>query len=152
MFNKVPQKPDQPIDSIYDYVVGVVRETEVKPTCTQFPSFADLKQSPEIFYKYFSQATYNYTLICDTLQKLQHTNAIVIKMINELMNQESLLKYDIRSQYSKQFISIKSELAALLLSYETAKASSEAIVKFYNSAQYIITSGGRNFDGTSANY
>ena len=77
---------------------------------------------------------------------------MIVKTLNDLLSPECTEGYELKTQYTKKFTAARTECIALINAYETAKASSESIVKFYNSAQYIITSNGRNFDGTSANY
>ena len=141
-----------PLAKLYIYTRNLITSMEIIPTAEKFPSFAQLKSSPDKFYEMFSNATYNYNVICDALQKLQHTNAMVIKTLNDLLSPECTEGYEIKSQYIKKFTAVKTECFALIGAYETAKSSSESVVKFYNSAQYVITSNGRNFDGTSANY
>lgn len=138
------------LSDILNYIKTLIASMEVIPTAAQFTSFADLKSSPNRFYELFSEATYNYNIICDTLQKLQHANAMMVKVLNDLMSDTCRESYSVKTQYIKNFTNIKSECSALISSYETAKASSEAVVKFYNSCQYVITS--RSFSDTHANY
>lgn len=135
---------------LYTYARSVVGEMEIIPTANKLPSFVELKKSPNKFYEMFSEATYNYNVICDALQKLQHTNAMLVKVINELMSNTCCESAPVKSQYLKNFTNVKTECAALIPAYETAKASAESIVKYYNSAQYTICSG--RFESTSANY
>ena len=75
---------------------------------------------------------------------------MIVKALNELMNPESREQYNVKSQYIKSFTNVKAECVALIAGYETAKSSAESVVRFYNSAQFIITSN--RFDATSANY
>lgn len=135
---------------IYTYIQNLIASMQVIPTAGQLPSFSELKSSPDRFYELFSEATYKYNIICDALQKLQYANAMIIKMLNELMSTECKEVFTVKNQYSKCFTSAKSECVALIAGYETAKASAEAIVRYYNSAQYVITS--RSFSDTHANY
>lgn len=135
---------------IYKYIKTLVESMEVIQTAGTLPSFKELKKSPENFYELFSEAVYKYNVICDTLQKLQHANAMIVKVLNDLMNAECRESFNVKSQYIKQFTNVKSENSALISCYETAKASAEAIVRYFNSAQYTITSN--RFDSTSANY
>ena len=65
---------------------------EIIPTAGVLPSYKDLKKSPDSFYELFSEATYKYNTICDTLQKLQHANAMLVKVLNDLMKMSRLLK------------------------------------------------------------
>ena len=113
-------------------------------------TYSELKKSPDRFYELFSEATYKYNTICDTLQKLQHANAMLVKVLNDLMNPECRESYNVKNQYIKNFTNSKTECAALIAGYETAKSSAESIVRYFNSAQYVITSG--RFESTSANY
>lgn len=138
------------ISDVYNLIVKVIEESEIIPTAGTLPSYRELRSSPDKFYELFSEVTYRYNIICDSLQKLQYANAMIVKALNELMNPESKELYNIKSQYIKSFTNIKSECVALIAGYETAKASAEAVVRFYNSAQFIITSN--RFDATSANY
>ena len=151
MINKQLSK-DSSLVKLYKYTRDLITSMEVIPTAVKFESFAKLKSSPDKFYELFSNATYNYNIICDALQRLQHTNAMIVKTLNDLLSPECTEGYELKTQYTKKFTAARTECIALINAYETAKASSESIVKFYNSAQYIITSNGRNFDGTSANY
>ena len=135
---------------LYSYVRTLIESCEVIPTAGILPSFSELKKSPDKFYELFSEATYKYNVICDTLQKLQHANAMLVKVLNDLMNPECRESYNIKNQYIKNFTNSKTECYALISGYETAKASAESIVKYFNSAQYVITSG--RFDSTSVSY
>lgn len=138
------------LEDIYKYIDSLITSCEVIPTAGILPSYAELKSSPDKFYELFSEVTYKYNIICDTLQKLQHANAMMIKMLNELMGPNCPVAYNAKTQYMKNFNNAKVECNALIAGYETAKASAEAIVKFYNSAQYVICSG--RFDAQTANY
>lgn len=136
--------------SIYDLVKKVISESEVIPTAKVLPSYHDLRSSPDKFYDLFSEATYNYNVICDTLQRLQHSNAMIIKILNDLMNPACTESFNVKTQYTKNFNNLKFECLALISAYDTAKSSSEAIVRYFNSAQYVITSN--RFGDTHANY
>lgn len=138
------------LESIYKYICSLIESMEVLPTAEKLPDYKELRSSPDKFYEMFSEVTYKYNVICDALQKLQYSNAMIVKCLNELMSTDCREPYNVKNQYIKSFTGIKSECAALIAGYETAKASAESIVKFYNSAQYIITSG--RFENTSANY
>ena len=138
------------LDSIYKYIKTLIESMEVIPTASSLPSYKELRSSPDKFYEMFSETTYKYNVICDALQKLQYANAMTVKALNELMSADCRETYNVKSQYIKNFTCIKSECTALIAGYETAKASAESVVRFYNSAQYIITSG--RFENTSANY
>lgn len=138
------------LKKLYTYITTLIASCEVIPTAMPMPSYAELKSSPDKFYELFSSVTYNYNVVCDTLQKLQHSNAMIIKVLNDLMSPECSESYNVKNQYTKSFMSAKSECTALISAYETAKASSEAVVKFYNSAQYVICS--HRFESTSATY
>lgn len=138
------------LSNIYDYLKSLIESMEIIPTASNFVSFAELKSSPNRFYELFSEATYNYNTICDALQKLQHSNAMLVKVLNDLMSDSCRETFNVKSQYIKSFNNLKTECVALISAYETAKASSEAVVKFYNNCQFIITS--RNFTETSASY
>ena len=127
---------------LYTYVRSLIESMEVIPFL--------IKKSPDGFYELFSEATYKYNTICDTLQKLQHANAMLVKVLNDLMNPECRESYNVKNQYIKNFTNSKTECAALIAGYETAKSSAESIVRYFNSAQYVITSG--RFESTSANY
>lgn len=140
----------EPFAKILTYIKSLITSCEIIPTAEALPSYMELKKSPDRFYELFSEATYKYNVICDTLQKLQHSNAMVVKLLNDLMSPDCRESYNVKSQYIKSFTSVKSECTALISCYETAKASAESIVKFYNSAQYVITSG--RFSDTHANY
>ena len=135
---------------LYTYVRSLIESMEVIPTAGVLPSYSELKKSPDRFDELFSEATYKYNTICDTLQKLQHANAMLVKVLNDLMNPECRESYNVKNQYIKNFTNSKTECAALIAGYETAKSSAESIVRYFNSAQYVITSG--RFDSTSANY
>ncbi len=135
---------------LYTYVRSLIESMEVIPTAGVLPSYSELKKSPDRFYELFSEATYKYNTICDTLQKLQHANAMLVKVLNDLMNPECRESYNVKNQYIKNFTNSKTECAALIAGYETAKSSAESIVRYFNSAQYVITSG--RFESTSANY
>lgn len=143
-------KDISPLAKLYAYTNNLISTMEVIPTAERFPSFAQLKSSPDKFYELFSNATYNYNVICDALQKLQHTNAMIVKTLNDLLSPECSEGFESKSQYTKKFTAARTECLALISAYETAKASSESVVKFYNSAQYVITSG--RFTGTHADY
>lgn len=138
------------ISDLYNLIVSVIENCEVIPTAGSLPSYRELRSSPDKFYELFSEATYKYNIICDSLQKLQYANAMIVKALNELMSPESREQYNVKSQYIKSFTNVKAECVALIAGYETAKSSAESVVKFYNSAQFIITSN--RFDATSANY
>lgn len=138
------------LESIYKYIQSLIETMEVIPTAGQLPSYRELRSSPDKFYEMFSEATYKYNIICDALQKLQYANAMIVRCLNDLMGPDCREQYNVKSQYIKSFTCVKSECTALIAGYETAKASAESIVKFYNSAQYVICSG--RFDATSANY
>lgn len=138
------------LEEVYKYINSLIESMEVIPTAGILPSYRELRSSPDKFYELFSEATYKYNVICDSLQKLQYANAMIVKALNELMNPESREQYNVKSQYIKSFTNVKSECVALIAGYETAKASAESVVKFYNSAQFVITSN--RFDATSANY
>ena len=138
------------LDGIYKYVQSLIESMEIIPTAGQLPSYSTLRSSPDKFYELFSEATYKYNVICDALQKLQYSNAMIVKCLNELMSPECREQYNVKSQFIKSFTSIKSECTALIAGYETAKSSAESIVKFYNSAQYVICSN--RFENVSANY
>jgi hypothetical protein len=138
------------LESIYKYICSLIESMEVIPTADKLPDYRELRSSPDKFYEMFSEATYKYNIICDSLQKLQYSNAMIVKALNELMGAECKESYNVKNQYIKSFTGIKSECNALISGYETAKASAESIVKFYNSAQYIICSN--RFESTSANY
>jgi len=138
------------LENIYKYIQSLIGSMEVIPTAGCLPSYKELRSSPDKFYELFSEATYKYNVICDALQKLQYSNAMIVKCLNDLMSPECRESYNVKSQYIKSFTCAKSECSALIAGYETAKASAESIVKFYNNAQYIITSG--RFDAVSANY
>lgn len=138
------------LESIYKYIQSLIESMEIIPTAGELPSYKELRSSPDKFYEMFSEATYKYNVICDALQKLQYSNAMIVKCLNDLMSPDCREQYAVKSQYIKSFTCVKSECAALIAGYETAKASAESIVKFYNSAQYVITSG--RFENTSANY
>lgn len=135
---------------LYTYVRSLIESMEIIPTAGVLPSYKDLKKSPDSFYELFSEATYKYNTICDTLQKLQHANAMLVKVLNDLMNPECRESYNVKNQYIKNFTNAKTECAALIAGYETAKASAESIVRYFNSAQYVICSG--RFENVSANY
>ena len=109
-----------------------------------------MKNSPDKFYELYAEATHKYNVICDALQKLQHANAMLVKVLNDLMSTDCKEAYTVKNMYVKNFTNAKTECAALIRCYETAKASSESIVKFYTSAQYILTS--RTFTDTHVNY
>jgi hypothetical protein len=149
MIETSTSKPDS-LKKLYEYVKSLISSMEVIPTSDRFPSFAELKTSPDKFYEYFSSATYKYNTICDALQKLQHTNAMLVKIINDLSSSECRESYNLKTTYLKNFMNAKTECSALISAYETAKSSAELIVKFYNSAQYIISA--RGFSDTHANY
>ena len=138
------------IEDVYKYIVSLVESMEIIPTAGSLPSYRELRSSPDKFYELFSEATYKYNIICDSLQKLQYANAMIVKSLNELMNPESRELYNVKSQYIKSFTNVKMECIALIAGYETAKSSAESVVRFYNSAQFIITSN--RFDATSADY
>lgn len=138
------------LDEIYKYIQSLIESMEVIPTAGQLPSYKELRSSPDKFYEMFSDVTYKYTTICDALQKLQYSNAMLVKALNDLMSTECRESYNVKNQYVKYFTCLKSECTALIAGYETAKASAEAVVKFYNSAQYVICNN-RFFD-THANY
>jgi hypothetical protein len=138
------------IEDVYKYIVSLIESMEIIPTAGSLPSYRELRSSPDKFYELFSEATYKYNIICDSLQKLQYANAMIVKALNELMNPESREQYNVKSQYIKSFTNVKAECVALIAGYETAKSSAESVVRFYNSAQFIITSN--RFDATSANY
>ena len=138
------------IEEIYKHIVSLIESSEVIPTAGALPSYRDLKSSPDKFYELFSEATYKYNIICDALQKLQYANAMIVKALNELTSPESRELFNVKSLYIKCFSNVKSECTALIAGYETAKASAEYVVKFYNSAQFVICSN--KFDATSANY
>lgn len=138
------------LENIYSYIQSLIESMEIIPTADPLPSYKELRSSPDKFYEMFSEATYKYNVICDALQKLQYSNAMIVKALNELMNDNCKESFNVKSIYIKQFTGIKSECIALIAGYETAKASAEAVVKFYNSAQYTICSN--RFDATSANY
>ena len=138
------------LKDIYTYIKNLIESMEIIPTAGKISSFKELKSSPEKFFEVFSEATYKYNTICDALQKLQYSNAMIVKALNELMSAECREQFNVKSQYIKLFTSVKSECNALIAGYETAKASAESIVKFYNSAQYVICSN--KFDAVSANY
>ena len=138
------------LDKIYTYIKTLVTGMEVIPTAEALPSFKELKESPEKFYELFSTAVYKYNTICDALQKLQHANAMLVKVVNDLTGPECPQAFVSKAQYMKSFTTVKAECTALISAYETAKASAEAIVKYFNSAQYVITSN--RFDATSAVY
>lgn len=138
------------IEDVYKYIVSLIESMEIIPTAGSLPSYRELRSSPDKFYELFSEATYKYNIICDSLQKLQYANAMIVKALNELMNPESREQYNVKSQYIKSFTNVKTECVALIAGYETAKSSAESVVRFYNSAQFIITSN--RFDATSANY
>lgn len=136
---------------IIKYLTTLINSMEVIPTAGTLPSYAKLKESPDKFYEMFSEATYKYNIICDTLQKLQHAHAVIIRVMSELQdNVSSREPYSSRAQYIKTLTSIKASCMALINAYETAKASAESIVKYYNNAQFVITSS--RFDSTSAAY
>lgn len=135
---------------LYTYIKTLIEGMEVIQTAGVLPSYAELKKSPDNFYQLFSEATYKYNIVCDTLQKLQHANAMIVKVLNDLMNPECKESYNLKSQYIKNFTNAKTECTSLIAAYETAKASAESIVKFYNSAQYVICSG--RFSDTHAGY
>lgn len=138
------------LKDIYVYLQKLISSMEIIPTAGTLPSFSELKSSPDRFYELFSEATYKYNTICDALQTLQHANAMIVKVLNDLMSAECKETYNIKSQYIKSFTSSKSECTALISCYETAKASAESIVRYYNSAQYVITS--KSFSDTHASY
>lgn len=138
------------LDNIYNYISSLIESMEVIPTASILPSYQELRSSPDKFYEMFSEATYKYNVICDALQKLQYANAMIVKVLNELLSANCSELYNVKSQYVKSFTSIKTECAALISGYETAKSSAESVVKFYNSAQYVICNS-RFFD-THANY
>lgn len=138
------------LEEVYKYIQSLIESMEVIPTAGILPSYRELRSSPDKFYELFSEATYKYNIICDALQKLQYANAMIVKALNELMNPESREQFNVKSQYIKSFTNVKTECVALIAGYETAKASAESIVKFYNAAQFTITSN--RFDATSANY
>lgn len=138
------------LKKLYEYVNSLIESMEVIPTANKFPSFAEMKSSPTRFYELFSEATYRYNVICDALQKLQHANAMIVRVLNELTSPECKESFNVKTLYSKSFMNAKTECSSLINCYETAKSSSESIVKFFNSAQYIICSN--KFDATSANY
>lgn len=139
-----------PILKLYQYIKSLIEGMEVIPTAGILPSYVELKSSPDKFYDMFSEATHNYNVICDTLQKLQHANAMIVKILNDLMSVNCTERFDTKTQYTKNFNNLKFECAALISAYETAKASSESIVRYFNSAQYVICS--RSFGDTHANY
>lgn len=138
------------LKDFYLYINSIITECEIIPTADRLPDYRELRSSPDKFYEMFSEATYKYNVICDSLQKLQYSNAMIVKALNELMGAECKESYNVKNQYIKSFTGIKSECNALISGYETAKASAESIVKFFNSAQYIICSN--RFESTSANY
>ena len=139
-----------PVVKLYEYTRSLIESMTVIPTAGILPSFCELKSSPDKFYDLFSEATYKYNVICDTLQKLQHANAMIIKVLNDLMNAECREAFNVKSQYIKNFTNLRTECTALIAGYETAKSSAESIVKYFNSAQYVICSG--RFSDTHANY
>lgn len=138
------------LENIYKYIQTLIASMEIIPTSERLPSYKNLRSSPDKFYEMFSEATYKYNIICDALQKLQYSNAMIIKALNDLMSPECRESYNVKNQYIKAFTSIRTECTALIAGYETAKSSAEAVVKFYNSAQYIICSN--RFDAQTANY
>lgn len=138
------------LESIFKYIKSVIETMEIIPTAGALPSYKDLRSSPDKFYELFSEATYKYNIICDALQKLQYSNAMIVKCLNELMSADCRENYNIKSQYIKSFTNTKAECNELIASYKTAKESAEAIVKFYNNAQYVICSN--RFENTAANY
>lgn len=138
------------IEEVYKYIVSLIENCEIIPTAGSLPSYRELRSSPDKFYELFSEATYKYNVICDSLQNLQYANAMIVKALNELLSPETREQHSLKAQYIKGFTNIRSECIALIAGYETAKASAECIVKFYNSAQFTITSN--RFDATSANY
>ena len=143
-------KEISPLVKLYTYANNLILSMEVIPTAEKFPSFAQLKSSPDNFYELFSNATYNYNIVCDALQRLQHTNAMIVKTLNDLLSPDCKETFEIKTQYTKKFTAIRTECIALISAYETAKAASEAVVKFYNSAQFVITSN--RFTDTHVNY
>lgn len=138
------------LEKMYNYTVSLISSMEILPTESTFPSYCELKNSPDKFYELYAEATHKYNVICDALQKLQHANAMLVKVLNDLMSTECKESYTVKNMYVKNFTNAKTECAALIRCYETAKASSESIVKFYTSAQYILTS--RTFTDTHVNY
>lgn len=135
---------------LYEYLKTLIEGMEVIPTAGTLPSFIELKSSPDKFYDMFSEATYKYNVICDALQKLQHSNAMLIKVTSEINDSSCVDNFSSKTQYLKNFNNLKFECSALISAYETAKASAESIVKYFNSAQYVITSG--RFSDTHASY
>ena len=135
---------------LYLYVKSLIESCEVIPTAGILPEYKELKSSPGRFYELFSEAVYKYNVICDTLQKLQHTNAMLVKVLNELTSAECRETFNIKTQYIKNFTNSKAECVALIAGYETAKSSAESIVRYFNSAQYTICSN--RFEAQTANY
>jgi hypothetical protein len=138
------------LKDVFNLIEGVIENSEVIPTASKLPSYKELRSSPDKFYEMFSEATYKYNAICDVLQKLQYANAMIVKALNELMSSNCNEAYNVKTQYLKNFNNVKTECIALIAGYETAKSSAESIVKFFNSAQYVICSG--RFDAQTANY
>lgn len=138
------------LSKMYTYVKSLIESMEVIPTAGVLPSYVELKKSPDRFYELYSEATYKYNIICDTLQKLQHANAMLVKVLNDLTSPECRESFNVKNQYMKNFSNVKTECVTLIAGYETAKESAESIVRYFNSAQFVITSG--RFESTSANY
>ena len=77
------------IEEVYKYIVSLIENCEIIPTAGSLPSYRELRSSPDKFYELFSEATYKYNVICDSLQNLQYANAMIVKALNELLSPET---------------------------------------------------------------
>ena len=71
------------LEKMYNYTVSLISSMEILPTESAFPSYCELKNSPDKFYELYAEATHKYNVICDALQKLQHANAMLVKVLND---------------------------------------------------------------------
>ena len=91
------------LEKMYNYTVSLISSMEILPTESAFPSYCELKNSPDKFYELYAEATHKYNVICDALQKLQHANAMLVKVLNDLMSTDCKESYTVKNMYVKNF-------------------------------------------------
>ena len=103
------------------------------------PEFGAIKNSKETLYTNYSDAVRRYNIICDSLSKIQLMNVTIDKLLQELPKSADIT-FSMKNLCSDELKFLKTEVKTTAESYKTYKDGLEAVVNFYKSVQYILSS------------
>lgn len=125
------------ISDIVSMLKSSVLAIHYTPDDISLPSFDDIKKK-DIFYKYFSDTVCKYQKVCNDISKLQWFRITAIRLLKDLNTSKELLSQ--RSALASDLRNISDDCQSLIECFKSKKESLESAVKFFNSAQYLLTS------------